>query len=359
MDSRLRKKIGVVCNYRLMPERVGGMDRFFWTFDASCNEAGYNVIWFFPNSANHEGYEKLNIVSADKHSLESAFLDYINHNASFDTLITHFVELCSPFFKKVKMACKIRTVVVDHNPRPLGGYSLKTMVVKRVKSLLYSQYIDLFVGVSQYTEAHIIKDFGSYLNSKTIVVYNGIECALFLKRRIRNNFKPTFIVASHLRESKGIQDLIQAVSILPDEIKSELKIDIYGEGPFKDSLAMLIHSLDLDSVFVFKGSVPNLYSIYSQYDYLLQPTHMECFSMSILESLSANVPVITTSVGGNEEVITNNENGFIYEPQDILALAAILENIFLGKHIISGNINNAIESRFSIEKMVQQYIKII
>ena len=86
---------------------------------------------------------------------------------------------------------------------------------------------------------------------------------------------------------------------------------------------------------------------------------MECFSMSILESLSANVPVITTSVGGNEEVITNNENGFIYEPQDILALAAILENIFLGKHIISGNINNAIESRFSIEKMVQQYIKII
>jgi glycosyltransferase involved in cell wall biosynthesis len=37
---------------------------------------------------------------------------------------------------------------------------------------------------------------------------------------------------------------------------------------------------------------------------------MECFSLSILESLSANVPVITTNVG-NEEVIINNKMVYI------------------------------------------------
>jgi glycosyltransferase involved in cell wall biosynthesis len=53
------------------------------------------------------------------------------------------------------------------------------------------------------------------------------------------------------------------------------------------------------------GSTANLSELYCN-DYMVQPTHMECFSLSILESLSANVPVITTN-GGNEEVIINNK----------------------------------------------------
>ena len=49
---------------------------------------------------------------------------------------------------------------------------------------------------------------------------------------------------------------------------------------------------------------------------------MECFSLSILESLSANIPVITTTVGGNLEVVTHEENGFIYEyPLDLFTTA--------------------------------------
>ena len=32
MNSNL-KKIAILCNYELLPERVGGMDYFFWQFD--------------------------------------------------------------------------------------------------------------------------------------------------------------------------------------------------------------------------------------------------------------------------------------------------------------------------------------
>jgi len=61
---------------------------------------------------------------------------------------------------------------------------------------------------------------------------------------------------------------------------------------------------------LFFGSSPKLNQIYSKYDYMIQPTYMECFSLSILESLSANVPVITTTVGGNEKVIVEDVNRF-------------------------------------------------
>jgi glycosyltransferase involved in cell wall biosynthesis len=86
---------------------------------------------------------------------------------------------------------------------------------------------------------------------------------------------------------------------------------------------------------------------------------MECFSLSILESLAANVPVITTTVGGNLEIIEHNENGFIFEPKDYLALAAILKNIVLGKISINKEVSLQIEKEFNLGKMVDQYIQLL
>ena len=86
---------------------------------------------------------------------------------------------------------------------------------------------------------------------------------------------------------------------------------------------------------------------------------MECFSLSILESLAANVPVITTPVGGNLEIIENNKNGFIFEPKDHLALAAILKNIVLGNLKIENDVSLQIEKDFNLEKMVEEHIALL
>jgi L-malate glycosyltransferase len=354
------KKIAVICNYKLISSRVGGMDRFFWLFDQACKSKGHEVIWFFPNKDNYIGYENLTILSSDGNSLEFFFLSYCKKkNIVFDVVITHFLELCTSFYKKAKQQFHNKIIAVDHNPRPVEGYPLKKRIIKRIKGVLYSSHIDLFIAVSNYTKDHILNDFGKQINYKTIVVYNGILHELFVKRSNRNNVKPSFLVASHLRYSKGIQDLIVAVSLLPKAIISEMKITIYGEGEYEEKLKRLIVQYGLNSVFEFKGSVANLFEIYCNYDYLLQPTHMECFSLSILESLSANVPVITTSVGGNEEVIKNGENGFIFAPKDCNALKDILENLFTGKYKITNNTNQLIENQFSIRKMVQEHIEVL
>ena len=167
------------------------------------------------------------------------------------------------------------------------------------------------------------------------------------------------MLASHLRESKGIQDLINAVSKLPRMIKNEIKIDIYGDGPYKEFLSQKIKDSQATNNFRFMGSQPNLNELFCQYDYMLQPTHMECFSLSILESLAANVPVITTNVGGNEEVITDGENGFIFEAKDSNLLQEILKNVYLGDQKITINTRKLIEDSFSLDKMVENHFKII
>lgn len=359
MDVNL-KKIAVLCNYELLPERVGGMDYFFWQFDQKCKDNNIVVDWFFPNKSSHGDYKKLNIIDANCENIEVFFIKHCETNIqNYNFVFTHFVELCTPIFKKMKSITKAKIIAVDHNPRPLNGYSFKKKIQKRIKGILFSKYIDLFVGVSKYTVNAILNDFGNHLKHKTQTIYNGVITSNIQKREQRNLLNPTFLVASHLRKSKGIQDLINAVALLSKAIKSNLVIDVYGDGPYKTILLEKVNTKDLAVNFNFKGSVSNLKELYCNYDYMLQPTHMECFSLSILESLTANVPVITTNVGGNEEVISNLGNGIIFKAKDINRLSEIIEKLIVGEIILTANTRNLIENEFSLEKMVNLYYNLI
>jgi glycosyltransferase involved in cell wall biosynthesis len=354
------KKIAILCNYELVPERVGGMDYFFWEFDAKCKENGFEVDWFFPNRSHHGDYSNLTILESNGQNLENFFLEtYSSKQAVYSHIITHFVELCTPFFYKLKQLSSAKIIVIDHNPRPIAGYPLKKRLEKKVKGILFSRYIDLFVGVSNYTVDEILKDFGNHLKSKSIIIYNGVLIEDIKARTNRNYSKPSFIVVSHLRESKGIQDLLDAVAMLPKAIKNEIQIAVYGDGPYKEVLEQKTIDKQVEYNFKFMGSKPNLNEIFCQYDYMIQPTHMECFSLSILESLAANVPVITTNVGGNKEVISSGENGYFYQVKESLSLSEILKNVYLGDQKISKNTRGLIEGSFSLEKMVDSHFKLI
>ena len=355
------KHIAVICNYALLEDRVGGMDYFFWNFEKACTAKGICVDWFFPNKALHGGYKTFKIYSSESKTLEQNFIDYLRENkVQYSHIITHFVELCTPFFLNIKKHQKAKLIAVDHNPRPLKGYPLKKRIKKRLKGFLYSMNIDLFVGVSNYTHQAILHDFGMFLFNKTKTVYNGVLIDdIIPKTDERRRVCPKFLVVSHLRYSKGIQDLIEAVALLPETLKKDLKIDVYGDGPYKTVLFELVEKHLLTAVFNFKGSSSKLKQLYRHYDYLLQPTHMECFSLSILESLAANIPVITTPVGGNTEVVSNAENGFIFDAKNIKMLSKLLSLVITGEKYIEGATRPLIANQFSIDVMVDNHIKIL
>jgi len=92
---------------------------------------------------------------------------------------------------------------------------------------------------------------------------------------------------------------------------------------------------------------------------MLQPTYMECFSLSILESLLSNVPVITTKVGGNAEVIIPGKNGWLFEATDVERLTEIIENILSGAFSIKEDVYKEIEEKYSLELMVENHIKLL
>jgi len=353
------KKIAIVCNYALNPNRIGGMDRFYVSYDAKAKELGYEIDWYFVEYSGFDFFSELTIFSANNQNVEQFFLEKVNHeHLKYDILVTHFLALCTSFYKKAKASGIQQIVAVDHNPRPLEGFPISKIIKNKIKGILYSRYIDQFIGVSEYTRKHILKDYGFFLDKKTTVIYNGIDTSVFVKRTQANANK--FIVTSHLRHSKGIHDLLKAVSLLENEIKNQLQIDVYGEGPYETELRRLADEFSLKKIVSFKGSSSKLNELYADYAYLVQPSHGETFCFSIIESLVSNVPVITTYEAGNVlSLIEENSNGFLFNAGKEDQLAIILKNIVLGNLKIEKDVSVQIEKDFNLEKMVSKHIQLL
>lgn len=354
------KKIAVLCNYELLPTRVGGMDYFFWLFDEKCKKDNIEVDWFFPNKSTHGKYDTLNIIASDYNNVEHFFTEYISkHQCKYSHIITHFVEVCSPIFKRMKLISNAEISVVDHNPRPLNGYPFKKRVEKRVKGFLYSKYIDTFIGVSNYSKNQLIKEFGFQISKKTFVIFNGLDVQKF-KQKEHFNSNSNFIIACHLRKDKGIQDVIEAVNQIKSDVTIPFTITLYGEGYYEEELRKRIKAFSLEEYFIFKGSISNLHEVYCNYDYLIHPSHGETFCYAVVESLLCNLPVITNNQGNVLGLITNNSNGFLYNDNQIHELKSILKNVLNNKIQIENGLQKESKvTNLSLDKMVDNYLNLL
>ncbi|BAO55748.1 glycosyltransferase family 4 protein [Nonlabens marinus] len=359
------KHIAIVCNYEVRPDRVGGMDRFFVAYDAFAKANSFQVTWYFSRFEPYSFYSNLTIKNADGENVESFFLKQLAVTADeYDILITHFTSLCNSFYKQARKIQDFeKVIVVDHNPRPLNGFTFKKRLKNRVKGLLYHKYVDQFIGVSNYTSHHIIKDLGLHVAGKTTTIHNGIDTSQVCTsqrnraRTYTQTDKLKLIIVSHLRESKGIQDVIAAISKLEPAELQKVETHIYGSGPMEKELKDQVALNDLSNCIFFKGSSAQIPELLADFDYLLQPTYMECFSLSILESLAANVPVITTTVGGNPEIIIEGENGFLFEAKNTTRLIQILKDLLNNEKGIYTSTSDTIRNGYTLEKMVIDHLK--
>ncbi|MDG2433548.1 glycosyltransferase family 4 protein, partial [Flavobacterium sp.] len=297
------------------------------------------------------------IKPSNEQAIESFFLDYCQNNqVVYSHVVTHFLELCTPFFQKLNKISKAKVIGVDHNPRPLEGYPLEKKIEKKVKGILFSRYIDLFVGVSEVSKNDLISDFGIHIKSKSKVIDNGLDLTKFvIKNVFHSNTK--FIIACNLRKEKGVQDVIEAIKSLNNV---NFTIDIYGEGNYESVLREMVQKYSLDKIITFKGSVANLFEIYSQYDYLIHPSHGETFCYSVVESLLCQLPVITTIHQGNVlGLVADNVNGFLFNEMDSDALTTIIKKILLNKSTIKSFPKDPVLLDLSLDKMVQNHLQLV
>lgn len=162
------------------------------------------------------------------------------------------------------------------------------------------------------------------------VVYNGIninslnfkeknEAIKIIEGKIGCSLNNTFIIGSigRLSEQKNYEFLIK---IFPKILEIEPKTIclIIGDGPLKLYLKKMIEDLHLDNKIYLLGELENAAEYLKMFDINILPSLYEGLSISLIETILAQIPTIASNVGGNREIIgenftytLNNEEEFI------------------------------------------------
>ena len=137
---------------------------------------------------------------------------------------------------------------------------------------------------------------------------NGIDLSSFEQESDRR-FDKQVIYAGRLSKEKGTETLLKICNNLDDDVD----LLIVGEGPEQekfmniDSKKKNIHYLGFQNhektISLIKGS-----------DILIQPSLSEGISTTLLEAMACKTCIIASNVGGNLELIKNQESGILIEP---------------------------------------------
>jgi glycosyltransferase involved in cell wall biosynthesis len=200
--------------------------------------------------------------------------------------------------------------------------------------------------------------------AKVDFIHNPIDLQSTLD--LKNQFKvaiSNYILAVG-RMNDGIKQfdkliLAYSKSILPER---NIKLVFLGEGKKKESYIKLAQKLGIESLVEFKGYVHNPFPYYNKALYLVLTSKNEGFSNVLVESLSAETPVIAFDCfAGPNEIIINNENGILVENQNVPKMIEAM-NLFVEDNELydfcKKNATNNIE-RFSIEVIGKQWLELM
>lgn len=138
----------------------------------------------------------------------------------------------------------------------------------------------------------------------------------------------TVLSLGRLGQRKGTYDLIEAITLLPDDVRSRLRVMLAGDGEVEKVRALVAARTLGDVIDVVGWIDPGTRDeLLSRADIFVLPSYDEGLPMAILEAMAHGVVPLTTPVGGIPDAVTNDVDGLLVPPGDPARLAAALQRL--------------------------------
>jgi len=186
---------------------------------------------------------------------------------------------------------------------------------------LFKNVVDTFIAVSHATKQKLIENAGIE-PGKIAVLHNFVDVQRFQRSSKDRSSKPaekdSFVVgfAGRLIKRKGWEELLRAASLLKDTAP-QIHFLIAGDGPDRKKLLPLMKKLDVGACVEYIGLVSDMVKFYNSLDCLVIPSLWEPMGIVAIEAQACGVPVIASDTGGLAEVVTNGENGLLFENRNV------------------------------------------
>lgn len=199
------------------------------------------------------------------------------------------------------------------------------------------------------------------------VIHNAIDLKEFDfeidtdKKRKDLGLKPADIVitcVSKLRRGKGHEYLLEALETLlchSREGENSVKLLIVGDGEQKNKLLKQIEDYRSKPAINFLGNRNDVKEILRISDIFILPTLGEGMSNAIMEAMASGLPVITTDIPENRELIVHEKTGVLVPKKDSALLAEELDALLRDtqkRKNLSRNAKRAISESFNTSVMI-------
>ena len=151
-------------------------------------------------------------------------------------------------------------------------------------------------------------DYYTSLGHKVIQIPNAIDISSLSTDEDRK-YEKQVLFAGRLSKEKGVKTLIEICKKLPHDIH----LIIIGDGPEVENIKKLESSQNNIHYLGSKNHQQTI-SLIKGSDVLVQPSFSEGISTTILESMACKTVIVASNVGGNLELIQDQESGILVEP---------------------------------------------
>jgi len=222
---------------------------------------------------------------------------------------------------------KVKFITTFH-----GTYGTENFLKKKYNSVMLKG--KRVIAISEFIKEHIEENYSK--SNKVVVVPRGIDESLFSQENVTaarvisiakkiktDEFKKTILMPSRLTRWKGHELAIKALHHCNDKnIKLIILGDVQNKIRYKRYLEKLIFKLELGSQVLLLDQTRDLPAFMMLADLVIScSTKPEAFGRTILEAQAMGRPVLAFNHGGSIELIKNNKNGILSEPNNIAEFA--------------------------------------
>jgi glycosyltransferase involved in cell wall biosynthesis len=194
---------------------------------------------------------------------------------------------------------------------------------------LLARGVDRYIAVSNAIAAQLMEAF-HWPSDKIDVVHNAVRCERFrvtvdpeLRQQLTGPIdRPTVLTVARLDVQKGLDVLLKAASRVP-----EARFVVAGDGPQRSSLETQADELGLGDRLVFLGRRTDIPRLLAASDVFVLPSLYEGTSLAVLEAMAAGKALVSSKIGGTDELVVDGESGLLVPRGDADALAVAIRRL--------------------------------
>jgi glycosyltransferase involved in cell wall biosynthesis len=224
-----------------------------------------------------------------------------------------------------------------------------------------------FIGVSE-AAAESAKRLREGIGVPVEVVLNGLDLRpLGPDPKARKDIRQLlgvsekvflFGTVARFEAVKNQQLMLRSVAPLLNE---NCHMVLVGNGSLEQNLKELAQESGKGAFIHFPGLQQNVPHWLSAMDAFVLSSHREGLPMSVLEAMACELPVVSTAVGGLNELICSDETGFLTEPGNATSMTKCLQRLVSNPKLVQrvGRAGAEMVRRdYSVDKMRDAYFEV-